>query len=74
MGRYDRPLRGSDVIARAQAEGVDARVLDRVRAIVDPAEEVASLENLARTVGPEMIGLSPGAWTHVFAPLFGEFE
>jgi hypothetical protein len=74
MGTYDRPVCGSDVIARAQAAGVPADVLARVRAIIDPASEVARLEDLAREIGPERIGLSPGAWVHIFSPLFGEFE
>ncbi len=74
MGTYDRPVCGSDVIARAQSAGAAADVLARVRELIDPASEVVHLEDLAGQIGPERIGLSPGAWVHIFAPLFGEFE
>jgi hypothetical protein len=74
MGIYDRPVRGSDVLARAQSAGIDVEALARMRQILDPAAVVADLEELARQIPPAGIGISMGAWAHAFAPLFGEFE
>lgn len=74
MAIYERPVRGSDVLARATTAGVPEHVCGRIRVRIAPEECVEDLDGLARLIAPDAIGMSPGAWTSVFGPLFGEFE
>ncbi len=74
MGIYDRPVRGTDVVAALA--GFPGIPVDRARvaACVDPDAVFASLQELERACPPELIGVTPGAYATLFGPLFGEFE
>jgi len=41
---------------------------------VDPAAVFGDLAELERACPPAAIGVTPGAYATLFAPLFGEFE
>lgn len=71
---YDRPVRGTDVIAACAAFPGHAGLRGAVGAHVDPAAVFADLAELERACPPEAIGVTPGAYATLFAPLFGEFE
>lgn len=73
-GSCQRPLTGADVIARAEAAGVDRHRAARLADLVDASAEIAGPDELARVAGPVQLGMTAGRWAHVFGPLFGEFE
>ncbi|MFN8123344.1 MAG: hypothetical protein U0237_13030 [Thermoleophilia bacterium] len=74
MDTYDRPVRGADVVAACAAFPGRSGLRDAVAARLDPAAVFADLEELERACPPEAIGVTPGAYATLFAPLFGEFE
>jgi hypothetical protein len=71
-----RPISGADVRAAlvhapdhvAEAAGA------RLAAAVAEEDVFTSFDALAAACPPARIGLSPGAYAALFAPLFGEFE
>ena len=69
-----RPIRGSDLHAQLRAFGPPDADLDAFEAWVGEGESVGSFEDLEAACPPERIGLTPGAFAALFAPLFGEFE
>lgn len=58
-------------VAERLGRGVDVAAL---KAAVSPDAEFADLAELARALEPARVGLTPGAFAALFAPLFGEFE
>lgn len=71
---YDRPVLGSDVLARARTAGIEEGVCRRIGERLAAGTRVEDLECLGRAIPPAQIGMTPGAWAAVFTPLFGEFE
>ena len=69
-----RAITGRDVHALARHLGGGAIEPDLVEEWIAADSEFADLDELTRACPPERIGLSPGAFAALFAPLFGEFE
>ena len=74
MGIYDRPVRGADVLAALDGFPGIAANREAAAARIRPDAVFDGLEELARACPPEAIGVTPGAYATLFAPLFGEFE
>lgn len=69
-----RQISGRDVRAALEAFGGGAGDPRALAAAVAPGDVFASYEELLRACPPAAIGLTPGAHTAIFSPLFGEFE
>lgn len=71
-----RPITGADVRAALDHApgGASARARERLAAAVGDEDAFTSLAELAAACPPERVGLGPGAYVALFAPLFGEFE
>ena len=71
-----RPITGADVrAALAHAPGgVEAEQRARLAAAVADEDVFTSLDELVAACPPARVGLAPGAYAALFAPLFGEFE
>ncbi len=69
-----RLIAGRDVRALARHLGSGTVDPDLVEAWVAVDAQFAGLADLARACPPERIGLSPGVFSALFGPLFGEFE
>jgi hypothetical protein len=67
-------IRGADLHAQLRAYGPDGADPDAFEAWVGEDEVITSFEELEAVCPPERIGLTPGAFVALFAPLFGEFE
>ncbi len=74
MATYDRPVRGADVAgAVAALPGAAVGPADVLR-LIGAEAAFADLDALRAALPPPALGLTPGAWEALFAPLFGEFE
>lgn len=69
-----RAIRGADLHAQLRAFGPDNADPDAFESWVGEDSVITSFEQLEAACPPERIGLSPGAFAALFAPLFGEFE
>jgi hypothetical protein len=69
-----RSIRGADLHAQLRAFGPGGADPGAFEAWVGEDDVFTSIEELAAACPPERIGLTPGAFAALFAPLFGEFE
>ena len=69
-----RYIRGADLHAALRTLGPGAYEADLAEAWIDEDEVFRTVEEVEARCPPERIGLSPGAFHALFAPLFGEFE
>lgn len=72
-----RAISGADVRAALRgplAAGVTPASTRALCEAVAPEDAFLTLEELRQACPPERIGLAPGAYAALFAPLFGEFE
>ena len=72
--QWGRAISGRDVHAMARQLGADVVDPDVVEAWIAADAVFDDLAELQRARPPERIGLTPGAYAALFAPLFGEFE
>lgn len=70
----DDGVAGADVLAALEVFGPPGADVAGMTARVRPQARFRSLDDLARACPPAAAGLRPGAFTALFAPLFGEFE
>ncbi len=69
-----RSIHGADVLAALQRFGDGEADLTSARKLIGPGDVFQSFEELATACPPERIGLRPGRFAWLLAPLFGEFE
>lgn len=70
----DRPISGADVHAILRRLGPGTYEADLAEAWIGEGDVFSSVEELEAACPPERIGLSPGGFHALLAPLFGEFE
>lgn len=71
---FARQIHGSDIHAVLRHLGPGAYESDLAEAWIDEDAVFTSIEEVSAACPPERIGLSPGAFAALLAPLFGEFE
>jgi hypothetical protein len=69
-----RDILGSDVRAALRNAAAGEDQLRALRARVPDDLVLTGLDDLARRCPPAELGMSPGRYAALFAPLFGEFE